>query len=88
MSAAETFGHVPVWINAGYCGGCEGCGSVEEREVCARCVRIVRETDQPWGRDLVDWPCMSAVVLGLVPRSRDAALRSSPPLLTILSAGT
>lgn len=64
--SAETFGHEPVWINAGYCGGCERCGSREEREVCARC----RQWDiYGYSREAsVRWPCTSAIVLGLVQR--------------------
>jgi hypothetical protein len=55
--------------------------------VCARClVRTVRvwidEHDSPhrlWGIKPVAWPCTSAVVLGLVPRTveQDAALRKA-----------
>jgi hypothetical protein len=66
--ATETFGHQPVWINDGYCGGCERCGDTEEREVCVRCLRMIPMDSGPWRRDSVDWPCTSAVVLGLVPR--------------------
>ena len=69
MTLGETFGHKPVWINEGYCGGCERCGDLEEREVCARCARIIPMSPGPWLQDSVDWPCTSAVVLGLVSRS-------------------
>lgn len=76
-SSEDDFGHEPTWINAGYCGGCDRCGDLEEREVCARCVRLIPTTPGPWPRASVDWPCTSAVVLGLVPRTDEqaAALR-------------
>lgn len=63
--SAEDFGHRPIvsFID----------GRALNR-VCARCT-----TNTPTGVWGVRWPCMSAVVLGLVPRSRDAAPRSSPP---------
>lgn len=68
LAAADSFGHEPTWINAGYCGGCDRCGDLEEREVCARCVRLIPTTPGPWPRESVPWPCTSAVVLGLTPR--------------------
>ncbi|WP_063735594.1 hypothetical protein [Streptomyces sp. RTd22] len=67
-TALETFGHEPTFIDVGYCGGCEHCGDREEREVCARCLRLIPTSPGPWPRDHVDWPCTSAVVLGLAER--------------------
>ena len=46
------FGHRPVWINVGYCGGCDTCGNREETEVCVRCTAP-------------EWPCATAAALGL-----------------------
>lgn len=65
----ETFGHEPVTADVGTCGmgGCQCPGHYAE-EVCARCVRVVPETDGPWRQELVVWPCTSAIVLGVVPR--------------------
>lgn len=62
----ETFGHEPVDEYAGTPEGARG-GS---RIVCARCMRWTRWSDVRLfcGRR-VDWPCTSAVVLGLVARA-------------------
>lgn len=67
----ETFGHVPLRINEGYCGGCNVCGSREEMVICARCRILVNVNAytgrQPaWSFEEVQWPCGTAVVLNLV----------------------
>jgi hypothetical protein len=79
--AANDFGHRPILINQGMCGGCERCPD-EEREVCARCHTVTREWGLVWQFDendeptslvpgwnyeghTTDWPCSTAVVLGL-----------------------
>lgn len=49
--ARDDFGHVPLLIHGGKCGGCEVCGDVEEQLICARCPTAA-------------WPCASAVALG------------------------
>lgn len=67
-ATTETFGHEPVWIDEGYCGSCERCGNTEEREVCARCSVLIPMSPGPWKRDSVNWPCTSALVLGIEPR--------------------
>lgn len=56
-AAAETFGHIPGWINPGACGGCNVCGDVEEQEICVRC----------WDR----WPCGTARILNIVDKDGD-----------------
>lgn len=61
-AAAETFGHIPAWINVGMCGGCEVCGDREEQEICARCFRPRRRAlPAP-----VPWPCGTARILNIV----------------------
>jgi hypothetical protein len=59
--AAETFGHVPAWINVGMCGGCEICGDAEEQQICARCIRLFWRGFAPVG-----WPCGTARILNIV----------------------
>lgn len=68
MTAQETFGHEPTVIDKGCCGGCDRCGDRQEREVCARCTRLIPTSPGSWPQDYVDWPCTSAIVLGLTPR--------------------
>jgi hypothetical protein len=61
----ETYGHEPVDEYAGTPEGARGLSRI----VCARCIRWTRwrEVRLYCGRR-VDWPCTSAIVLGLVPR--------------------
>lgn len=40
LPAAQDFGHRPLLINEGMCGGCEVCGDAEEQEICARCFPV------------------------------------------------
>lgn len=60
--AVETFGHIPVWINVGMCGGCEICGDREEQEICARCYR----RGCPALNYPVPWPCGTARILNII----------------------
>lgn len=59
---AGMFGHAPVWVNAGYCGGCPECGDWEEGMVCARCVI---PAGYKLAGYLAPWPCATARVLGI-----------------------
>jgi hypothetical protein len=59
-ASPEDFGHKPCTLNAGYCGGCVPCGALEEITICPRCTKHA-------GRP-VEWPCTTAVVLGLARR--------------------
>lgn len=59
-AAPENFGHKRVTLHAGYCGGCVPCGSLEETSICPRCTK---DAGRP-----VEWPCMTAIVLGLARR--------------------
>lgn len=63
----ETFGHEPMWADFGQCvvdpGACN-CPYHDEQQACTRCRH---------GRQPVQWPCTSAVVLGLVNRKGAAA---------------
>lgn len=68
LQAPDAFGHEPIWTDGGYCGGCEGCGDTAEREVCARCLRMIHPLLGPRRLDSVEWPCATAVALGLASR--------------------
>ena len=59
-AATNDFGHRPCTLNAGYCGGCVPCGPLEETTACPRCTK---DAGRP-----VEWPCTTAVVLGLARR--------------------
>lgn len=74
MPEAEDFGHEPIAVNQGMCGGCDTCGDAYETEICARCYTIERFRSRFTGemstlRNGVEWPCTSAIVLGLVHRN-------------------
>ncbi|MYX33439.1 MULTISPECIES: hypothetical protein [unclassified Streptomyces] len=64
--ARDDFGHRPRRIDHGKCGACDACGTDVERDVCTRCMHLVPGTPGRWRRDYVDWPCTSAIVLGLI----------------------
>lgn len=63
----DDFGHEPTWADFGQCvvdpGACN-CPYHDEQQACARCRH---------GRQPVQWPCTSAIVLGLAPRTEAAA---------------
>jgi hypothetical protein len=67
-ATGQTYGHEPVDEYAGTPEGARGLSRI----VCARCIRWTRwrEVQLYCGRR-VDWPCTSAVVLGLVSRCPD-----------------